>query len=178
MPWGPFAMIICYLSLATRVPISCVTSRRGGAVKNRADLYGLIMVSRQVSYATMLIHVVIKTIHIFRDTDFWLKASSIIGKGEHPHWQGCEKRPLFCFQREMEEPSWSTSRFFPGNGRTALVSRFLVENSNDFKWPEGCFLKKYFWENLAAVLRRTTNFPGYLWENCGAVLMRTIVEIS
>ena len=34
-------MIICYLSLATRVPISCVTSRRGGAVKNRADLYGL-----------------------------------------------------------------------------------------------------------------------------------------
>ena len=32
-------MIICYLSLATWVPISCVMSRRGGAVKNRADLY-------------------------------------------------------------------------------------------------------------------------------------------
>ena len=41
---------------------------------------------------------------------------------------------------------------------------------------EGCFLKKYFWENLAAVLRRTTNFPGDLWENRGAVLMRTIVK--
>ena len=38
---GPFAMIICYLSLATRVPISCVTSRRGGTVKNCADLYSL-----------------------------------------------------------------------------------------------------------------------------------------
>ena len=43
---------------------------------------------------------------------------------------------------------------------------------------EGCFLKKYFWENLAAVLRRTTNFLEDLWENCGAVLMRTIVKIS
>ena len=32
-------MIICYLSLSTRVPISCVRSRRGGAVKNLADLY-------------------------------------------------------------------------------------------------------------------------------------------
>ena len=44
--------------------------------------------------------------------------------------------------------------------------------------PEGCFLKKYFWENLTAVLRRTTNFLEDLWENCGAVLMRTIVKIS
>ena len=45
MPWGPFAMIICYLSLATWVPISCVMSRRGGAVKNRADLYMVIITS-------------------------------------------------------------------------------------------------------------------------------------
>ena len=47
-----------------------------------------------------------------------------------------------------------------------------------FQENRGVFLKKNFWENLAAVLRRTTNFPGYMWENCGAVLMRTIVEIS
>ena len=41
----------------------------------------------------------------------------------------------------------------------------------------GVFLKKInFWENLAAVLRRTTNFPGGLWENSGAVLMRTNIK--
>ena len=44
--------------------------------------------------------------------------------------------------------------------------------------PEGWFLKKYFWENLAAVLRRTATLPGNFWENCGAVLMRTNIEIS
>ena len=69
-----------------------------------------------------------------------------------------------------------------GSGETPF-SRFADGRCNLFLYlamesPEGCFLKKYFWENLAVVLRRTTNFPGYLWENCGAVLMRTIVEIS
>ena len=42
---------------------------------------------------------------------------------------------LRCFHREMEEPSRSTSPFFPEKGRTALVSKkkFLAGNSNDFK---------------------------------------------
>ena len=50
--------------------------------------------------------------------------------------------------------------------------------SDSARTSEGWFLKKYFWENIAAVLRRTATLPGNFWENCGAVLMRTNVEIS
>ena len=77
---------------------------------------------------------------------------------------------------------------FPGNRSLLLLispvqsscerrrrgrGRPIHMRSSDYR---GVFLKKYFWENLAAVLRRTTNFPGDLWENRGAVLMRTNVK--
>ena len=55
---------------------------------------------------------------------------------------------------------------------------FSFEDEDLESSPEGCFLKKYFLENLAAVLRRTATLPGNFWENCSAVLMRTNVEIS